>query len=281
MDRAEKLAERFLRIAKTLPDELLMGEPDLEAEVFGQLTRQDDRLLGFYSAEGVRLGLERYGILDTLRGRGYARFEVEFRLEDTAHTLLLVGDGERLCEARLRRTRGVADPCMAEYERHFLPELLVVEWLWLVDPRAAFSEDRPPLPGQTHPGTGIGAEIFVLLYLVARRLGLHGLVEIPERFHNAVMYRRRTHFVDPVYEGHFQALCRLLQRHPLAEVAWGLEEGRVLDGPSGAPIRWLPREQLLPLDRRVGRYFEEPAWRHACALATAELRPVLLPRPAE
>ena len=100
-------------------------------------------------------------------------------------------------------------------------------------------------------------------------------METPERFHNAVLYRERTHFIDPAWEGTFEALSALLQTRSLAEVAWAMEEGRVVDALTGAPIRWLAREQLLPLDERLSDYFELPAWRRERSAARHRCHPVI------
>ncbi|MEZ4474594.1 MAG: hypothetical protein R3F60_28170 [bacterium] len=270
----QALADRFLQIASTLPDEVLGGD-DLEAEL-ARFGRGDERLLGFYTREGVLTALESYGILDTLRGRGYAAFEVDFDLQPYHHTLRLLADGEVVCETRLRRARGATDPCIAELQRHFRPELLVVDWLHLAEPRGQFTPERPRLPGQVQPGSGVGVEVFLILVICARRLGLHGLVEVPERFHNAVLYRERALFIDPAWEGTFEALSGLLQTRSLAEVAWAMEEGRVVDAHTGAPIRWRPREQLLALDERLASYFELPAWRRERSAARQRCHPVFV-----
>ncbi len=279
MKDIDQLVSRFERIARALPEEVLHGHASLEDEVLEELIGpHDDRLLGYYTRQGIEAALEAYGIFDTLRARGYARFDVAFDLQTHAHALRVNGDGLRVCEVRLRRARGVEDPCFAEYQRAYAPDLLVVEWLSLADPRASFTADRPRLPGQTTPGSGIGDEVMVLLYLCARRLGMHGVVDVPERFHNAVFYRRRTHFFDPGFEGLFMALQRLLERHPLSEVSWALEEDRVRDARTGEVLRWAAREQALPIDPRLDHYFELPAWRRARSHARSAVEPIIVPR---
>ena len=257
-DEIDALEARFRRIARTLPeDELGAGDDAILADLGGG----EDRLLGFYTVGGIERALEAYGVYDSLRGQGYTRFAVTFELDDFTHDLKVFADDMLVCEARLRRARGASDPCVAEWQRRFMPELLMVEWLSLEDPRRAFSPDRPRLPGQRHPGSGVGAEVMLLLTICARRLGLHGLIEVPERFHNAVIYRRRTHFFDPIMEGRFLALVDLLDGRSLGEVAWAMENGAVIDTRDGAPIEWPAREQVCPLDGRLWDYFELPAWR--------------------
>ena len=268
----DELASRFQRIAAELPDDLLTGGD----EVLDHFGRGTERLLGFYTADGILAALDSYGVLDTLKTRGYQHFAIDLDLQPYAHGMRLTGDGEVLCDLRLRRARGAADPCIAAFQLDFLPELLVVDWLQLQDPRRRFTDTRPRLPGQLHPGSGVGLEVFLILTLCARRLHLHGVLEVPQHFHNAVLYER-SHFIDPAWEGTFLALRACLEDVPLAELAWALEAGRVVDDTTGEPIRWQPREQLHPLDARLAAYFELPAWRRERAAARQRCRPRITP----
>lgn len=252
------LERRFRRIARQLSDDLLGADDHTLIDGLGSSA---ERLLGFYSQVGVEHALEAYGVFNTLRARGYRHFEVRFELDDFTHGLRVYGDGALLCDCRLRQARGASDPCIAVFQRDFEPELLVVEWLSLADPRAQFTAKRPQLPGQTHPGSGVAAEVFTLLTVSARRLGLHGVLEVPERLHNALLYGRRAHFIDPLMEGRFLALAELARQHSLAELAWAMEAGRIIDTRTDTPVVWAPREQLHPLDGRLWSYFDLPAWR--------------------
>lgn len=258
----DDLEARFRRIARTLPPELLGSDDDAILADFGG---ESERLLGFYTREGIERVLEAYGVFETLRGQGYSRFMVKFDLDEFTHNLKVFADDLLVCECRLRRAKGASDPCVAEWQRRFVPELLVVEWLSLEDPRRTFDARRPRLPGQRYPGSGVGAEVMTMLTICARRLRLHGLIEVPERFHNAVIYRRRTHFFDPMMEGRFLALVDLLEGRSLGEVAWAMENGAVIDTRDGKPVAWPAREQVCPLDGRLWDYFELPAWRSTCA----------------
>ncbi|MBU1432531.1 hypothetical protein KKF91_18485 [Myxococcota bacterium] len=281
-DRIDQVLKRFERISKRLDPDILTGEEDLEEALLSQLNHEPEaRFLGFYSEEGLTRGFEAYGLFDTLRRRGYAALRVEMDLQDFHHTLRVFGDELLLFECRLRRARGCDAAEFAEFQRSFTPELLIIEWLALADPRRDFSPDRPRLPGQTHPGSGVADEAFVLLYLAARRLKLHGLLEIPERFHNAYLYRRDTRFIDPLFEGRFLALQRLLNQHSLCEVAWAMEEGRIINAADGEVIRWAPKPQVFALDERLDAYFQRPAWRRAVAEARQALTPLITPRPGD
>ena len=281
--RHESLEARYLRIAQTLdPLDLSVDDDDPSVDLNEQVERQlldkhDGRLLGFYTRRGMLRALEAYGFLDELRHRGYAEFDVEFRLDEYAHRMRLLADGLLVCECRLRRTAGATDPCLAEVQSRHPVELFYVEWVQLEDPRAEFTAERPRLPGQRYPGSGLGQEVFTLFGIAARRLRLDGILEVPAYFHNAVLYARAARFIDPFVEGRFLALTSLLAHHPLHEVSWAITEARVVDD-RGEPIGWTPREQLVAFSPALVDYFEMPEWRRARNAARLAFHPRLLPR---
>jgi acetoin utilization deacetylase AcuC-like enzyme len=151
-----------LRRAENADDGLAftLSEEDLAGLVPGAL--RPTRFLSLFSRHGVELMLERAQILPLLRARGFRRLRVELVPEsqpadprgldagDDSATLRIVCEDrgeERLVELRARRGRGVVPGL----------ELVAIEWLLLQNPRESFSERRPRLPGQEHPGLGLRA----------------------------------------------------------------------------------------------------------------------------
>ncbi len=120
-----------------------------------------------------------------------------------------------------------------------------VRWLRMQNPLKTPEPEKPLLPGQDHPGLGIGREMMALLQMTCVRLELDGIVVLPERLHNAALYFRRFRFLDPKLQGTLTAVLRDCREHKLAEVAWAVEAGGLLDGRTGKPLRWLPAEQVL------------------------------------
>jgi len=236
----DPLVSRFSAIARSLAPEDL-GEPtvamDEVAQQLGLATRRD-LLLGFYSAEGLEHALERYGILGELRRMGYGPFRAELRDAGVGQGVRLMDlpSGEALIEVVLER----ADVAGAR--------MLYVHWLALRNPRARFSAERPPLPGQDVPGLGLSREITELLMRVAARLGLEGLALRPAAYHLAFAGRETLRFVDPARQWKFEALVALFAGMPLAEASRAVAEGRVrLDG---KPYAWETEEMVRWLEPR-------------------------------
>jgi acetoin utilization deacetylase AcuC-like enzyme len=208
---------------------------------------RSSRLLGYYSRHGIELALERYGIYERLRKKGFDDLVVELELEDpAAQTLRIRAAGparERLAEIRLRK------------ESQLLPgmELLAVEWLLLQNPRARFGASRHRLPGQRYPGLGMLREVSALLVLVCERLGLDGLVIVPSHYHVAALTSNAFRFVEPEEQARFVALRAALHELRLLEAAHVIEEGRVIDRANGEPFRWVPAPMVHAVSPRLRR----------------------------
>ncbi len=228
----DPLAGHYARIAQGISDQDL-GAPgdldlsDIEASL-GVGSAENRRILGFYSNEGVQLGLERLGYLDLIRRLGYEELRVETEAGELDDRLRILGKAEGrdhlLVEGALaRRTIGGTSA-------------LFVNWLTLRHPIAVFTEHRPRLPGQEVPGLGLLAETSHLLVRTAKRLELDALAFRPSTYHIAYLARRQFRFVDPLLESRFRGLLRDLGDVPLAEMIEAFEGGRVLL--DGQPFAW-------------------------------------------
>lgn len=224
------LRSEYHRVARSLSNERLQGEIELsEADLMGDLWGKPahPRFLGFYTKEGIELALERYGILDHLERIGYRNFRVE--LDPST------GSGERMrIFGRAAGREHLLVEAVLEAER--VPKLLYVNWLTLMNPRGKFSERRPALPGQEHPGLGLARESGELLLLMAERLGLEGVAFRPASYHLAYAGRHDCHFVDPTRQGRFEAMVRDLSHLPLLQASSAVAAGKVLL--NGEPYTW-------------------------------------------
>ena len=277
---------RYRKLARRLGSFELSGEEpgDLRGDLGGDLglseedlaiglggPRRPRRLLGFYSPQGLELALERAGILDRLRKRGYPRPTVELELENPAgDTLRLFGDErttELLAEARVRIDRGTA-PGFA---------FLRIESLQLQDPRAPFTAERPALPGQRYPGLGMLADAVALMILACDRLGLDGVVFVPSHYHLAGQGRQAARFLDPADEGRFRALEAALAGLPLAAATRAVHEGRVVDAATGGPVAFRPAPMVIPVSERLREKVAGDEYEAAAKAAAGGYRLALRP----
>lgn len=269
---------RFAAIAKAIDPVDLTRSQDLdtelsEADLFGELVGRprSSRLLDYYSRHGVELVLERYGLYEAVRRRGYFDLELEMEVSDPSRQVVRVfgkkDDRVRRClvEIVVRRRSWPAP-----YDPAQQIGMLEILWLLLQDPSASFSLERPPLPGQEHPGLGIAREMRELLVVAAERLGLAGLLDRPSHFHNAFGAMSHYVFVDPVEQGRFLALVDALSDVPLATATALVDGGQVREG--GTVFTWQPGDHVLPVSEALVAHFESGAYVEAVRAAREAAR---------
>jgi len=247
------LLQSFRRIRRSLDPAALTSDPsDLsweftEADLVGVLpdaTRRT-RFLGYFSRHGVELLLERFGILDALRVRGYGHPEVEVDLSHPlGETIRIFGGPDRnelVMELRVNRSVRV----VPEFE------LLVIEWLLLQNPHAEFGPYRRPLPGQQFPGLGMLKDVFGWVVMLCEILGLDGIFWAPASYHVAAQSRNLVRFLQPEHEARFRAVKAAASGLSLAEASQAIEQGRLRDAVTGETVRWEGEPMVLPVSSRL------------------------------
>ena len=265
-DRAPRSAADYPGVFSQLsPDELHEDAEELTEEaILEDLFQPHSRsrhLLGFYSSQGGRLAMERYGFFQLLRQKGFDP-QLKADLTDPQRHQLFVYDGTQDPEHLLIKLE-------AGFRNLELPHgencrMLFIYWLMMQDPQQSFASDRPRLPEQRHPGLGLFLYFGHLLKLMAVRLHCDGLMNHPALYHNAVLYGKVMHFVDPEVEGRFQALRRDLGDMDLAEATRAVDEGRVIDA-TGQALKWEGVPQVMPITLQVLTWFDSPAYRDTVA----------------
>jgi len=236
-DDIDPMRHHFGEIARSLgPDQLgsppeddaLIRPEDIEEALGLRPKPKDTRLLGFYTEQGVELALSAYGILQHLRRLGYDDPEVDFDTASSGERMRVFGNAEG--------QRYLLQEVVLERRHYGEDQMLFVNWLSLRNPRATFTEQRPQLPGQEVPGLGMAREAGQMLVRMAKRLELAGVAFHPAWFHVAYTARYHFRFLDPVLQGHFEAMMRDLAPLPLLEATRAMAEGRVRL--NGEPYTW-------------------------------------------
>lgn len=268
----ESIRQRYARVFRSLGRAELQREAHELESLEDLLTEEDPRWLGFYTAEGLRYALESYGFFSDLRTRGFESFDLKLRTEDAHEHMLRVGSAvpklqDPMLELVTRRARlSLREEVEARFPANAV-SVLGLEWLQLQNPLVDFDPERPPLPGQRHPGLGLGSEVFEMLRNVCLRLKLSGLVNVPAFFHNAVLYSGAFFYIDPAFQGRFEALQRdlflrddLLRRVGpdalLAATSWALEWKMVREAQGHAPVVWFHEPMIASVCDEVEAYRE-------------------------
>jgi hypothetical protein len=225
--------------------------------------------LGRFNPAALERELEAAGILAALAERGYAESRLNVDHTDGEHRLrILPATGEEvLVELRASEMTVVVDDPVLRGEDVDLLYVLSVHWFTAQNPGRAFAPDRPRLPGQKHPGLGIGRRFYGRLMAWAHEWGKDALLNFPEYFHNAVFYATMFRFVSPARQGRFEALRRDLASLHVCDASAAVNDGRVVEEPGARPFRWEAAEMISPVTRGLKAALESDGY--AAAVATA------------
>lgn len=256
------------RLREPLANEVLLDGTRVENVCVTPLGHPGWRLADQWSApfflrhyrpqELIRL-LQKTGILDGLRDRGYNRFTLCLDTSDRfIHKLqLFTGEKQRqnlLMELFLRfHTFKPRRSFITEDPFPGLP-VFQVEWLCLQDVRATFSSDRKQLPGQEYPGLGLASRVIRFIEKLTLECGRSALINIPEYFHNAAIYMRIFHYYSPYMQGMLESILRDIGRTQLSEVSFAIAHGCLRLKERNRFVTWKPRYMIYPLLPHLREY---------------------------
>jgi acetoin utilization deacetylase AcuC-like enzyme len=229
----------------------------------------DPRFLGCMTEYAVELSLERFGILDQIRSRGFRHPSIH--LEATpplGHTLRLFGEADGrdlLMEQRVSRNRAIVPGA----------ELLYAEWLMMQNPRLPFDAARRPLPSQRHPGLGLLREVVAWWMVLCERLTLDGILFVPSHYYMAALGRRHMRFLRAEDEATYDAFREAVRGLTLAAASEAIDSGRIIDRRAERTAVWHAPVMVLPAANRLGERLANDAYDQALRRSRAELDFVL------
>jgi hypothetical protein len=259
----------FSLSTEIVPSTIQIDEHDLD-NVFGS-ERGGRQFMNKWTAEQLHDNMAKGPIGAKLREAGFDEVTVEFRLSDPFNHYLWIRSPKfprddqyliylivRTDSPSLKVSSHTPDGLAFIREKVNFADwnILNIRWLSLQNPARTFSPNRPRLPGQKYPGSGLGRVFFTeirRLSLIAKR---DGIMNIPEHFHNAVLYKG-FYFIDPYHQALFNRMLLDLdaeiKRTSLTKVSWAVGTGALrLDGESWS---WNLGEQIFPLSRKAISYF--------------------------
>lgn len=190
------------------------------------------RFLSTYSEPELWQALERAQIISELKNRGYfpLKLELEF-LTERDHRFYLLFKGEKILHMRLR---------LSHFKLHRHPlmpatKMLFIDWLQsrhILHAAPHFPQrlrQRLLFPGQDVPGLGIFNRIDAFLRNLVVETHAYGGFNLPEYFHDALLFHRAFKFYDPAREAFFRVLLRDLHQHGAREISRALSDGRIRD----------------------------------------------------
>ena len=263
----------------TIDSSVIDNSSDI-GDMFGT-KRGGDKFLDSYTVDDITSIIRKSRINDRLVKLGFSDWYVSFdlrdcyshygyirtpRLQDPNQYIgfLIVQNGQYL------PTFG-NDPPWTDFINRNFPKnsnILNIRWFSLQNPLGSFTPNRPKLPGQIYPGSGLAHDclnIFCKLGLKHRR---DGISNVPEHFHNAYLYTGFI-FLNPLDQGRFEKMKEDLDEdiktRSIGAVSWAIYLGFLRE--DGKKLPWTPHEQLLPLSIRMNLYFHSAEYKMFVELA--------------
>jgi hypothetical protein len=254
-------------------------------------------LLNTYSVADVEKDLREFRIHDVLAGYGFKHLSVKIDASDLyVHHLIITDESlagkkhghdflidmfVRRRDIRVEETKAYSAPpdvpllssgVTAEQARSFMKnklgstpiKLTYLEWIRMQDPTRDFTQKRPQLPDQLHPGLGAGRYVYFWLHSRVVRIKRDALAGYPDHFYDAYMYAVYSgmKYINPLTEGLFRALLQVVQpaidKYGLAVVSWAIFQHKLEDKGTGKPFIWHnTQEQVDPCSARMQQYFDD------------------------
>lgn len=205
------------------------------------------RIFGLYNEDQIRAMLEETGVFEGIREKGYSDVRLELHyLSELDQRIFLKSADEILVHLRLKvsmfRFRLQAgQPQM---------KLMYIDWLLTRHPRSKRIRAERLFPGQEAPGLGVFNQLADFITAMALGVGARGAFNIPEYFHDAMLFHRRFNFYDPVREAFFRGVLRDLRRHGAREISQAFADGRIINQ-DNEPVEWRPGEMISILNEEL------------------------------
>ena len=275
--KLEQIESRYQHLFSLLDPKSLSHGPDewphCEEKPNPHGDAEDVLFLGFYSEDGLRRIFAHYGFIEQLKQMIPGELSISIRRHPKGYDIFQIHSDASpypLVDlvARIDPLSDASHRLIGAQQSRFLR----VKWLRMRNPFLQVNPDRPLFPGQDFPGLGLGREMLVLLKLMCVRVGLDGVVDVPERLHNAALYFRRFRFINPVKQGVVTAILRDTRQERLTDLAWGVELGLLSDTADQRAFRWVGEEQILPRTQPFVDYFSSAPYLQAAQEAMAAHR---------
>lgn len=219
--------------------------------------------LNIYDEAMIRRKFEEIGLAAHLKNKGFTKLQIELSRDMISVSCLRLYDkafspDNLLLEARFSETLFTPFKEFCDGGNNNKPctfQMIVIEWLEALNPYAQFTDEKPQLPGQKKPGLGALVYIKKFLRVLGKEVSRDGFLKIADHIHAAIMYSDIFMFVNPARQGYLNALRRDMEKYSLSDIAWGFVTETIYDSETGAPEKFLPSEQVLPLSDRLMEHF--------------------------
>lgn len=237
--------------------ELNVGNP---AQDFKGFRLEEGLIFGRFSKDEIWTMLEEANVIGKLKERGYEDFYLETNFLSFLDNRIFLKTNYN---AILIHIRLKMDDFEISKIRQSL-RMIYIDWLLTQNVRMGKLEGKKKLfDGQEYPGLNIFKEVTKFILRISREIGAHGMFNVPEYFHDAVLFHKNFRFLDPKKEGMFQSLIHTFKSYSLHVLSDLIHSNRIYDEVEGKVYNWKHGEMFFTESSDVKnmifdkKYYEE------------------------
>jgi hypothetical protein len=209
---------------------------------------------GRFPKEEINSMLEEAGIWRALYQRGHRETSLEISILSNLDNRIYIKNrkGEILIHMRLK---------MDDFDFKKIGEnlrMVYIDWLLTQNIRFKNKAKKSLFVGQEYPGLNIFKEVSSFIMILSEKLGAHGIFNVPEYFHDAVLFKNQFNFLDPMKEGKFRAIINSFKRKNLRNLSAAIHNNLVVKSSTGEPYVWLHGEMFSSKNEMINnRLFDD------------------------
>ncbi|TGL59370.1 hypothetical protein EHQ58_09000 [Leptospira ognonensis] len=165
----------------------------------------EPRLFNRFRKDEVEDLFNEAGVFKAIQTRGFPNSELSIEVLNDYDNRVYVKTkkGKILIHMRLK----VSQFHLKGDDEHF--PMVYIDWLLTQNLNFTTDKIKKELYfGQEYPGLNVFTELTNFIRMLAKKLGTSGAFNVPEYFHDAVLFARKFRFIDPEKEGSFRALIQ-------------------------------------------------------------------------
>lgn len=202
-------------------------------------------IFGRFSNEEINTMLEESKIYDKIKIRGYSNFKLETDpISDLDNRIYIKTESnEILVHIRLK----IADFFIKQIQEN--RKMIYIDWLLTQNINLGKLKDKKVLfEGQEYPGLNIFKELTQFIFLLFSKMNCYGIFNIPEYFHDAVLFQKSFKFVDPIKQGHFKSILKAFKKYTVRDLSHLIHTKKLRFLETNEEYTWKYGEMLFTTD---------------------------------
>lgn len=188
------------------------------------------------------------GIIRKLNDRKF--FDIDFSIEylsDLDNRIYLkTKKGEVLVHIRLK----FADFYIKKISEN--RKMIYIDWLLTQNVHLDSELHHKKLfKGQEYPGLNLFKEITIFIFMIHKKIQSYGVFNIPEYFHDAILFQKEFRFVDPEKEAYFKKLQVEFKNYTIRELSNLIHENKIFFKSNGNQFLWNHGEMLSTMNEFI------------------------------